>query len=323
MIKASIIITTLNRVFSLKNALISILKQSFLKDEYEIIVVDNGSTDNTKQIVKKLNQIYNNRIKYFYDERPGLHVGRHLGSKHAQGEILLYADDDIIASPDWVKEIYKCYSKKEVGAAGGKIIPKFEIEPPAWLKIFHSGYLSLLDLGDEYLEINTNVIYGCNLSIRRNILFELGGFHPDAMPRDLIRYRGDGETALMNKVVKAGYKTVYNPKAYVYHVIPSSRLTIDYFKRRAFNQGISDSFSLIRKCGKIEENIYKDKLKNSSIISKIITFMRFIKHGGNIKYLKYYCEVRSAYKEGMKYHRSEVKNDPKLLKYILKDNYFV
>jgi len=322
MTKISVIIPTINRASSLKNALISILKQSFLKDEYEIIVVDNGSTDNTKQIVIKLNQSYNNHIKYFYDERPGLHVGRHLSAKHAQGEILLYADDDIIASPDWVKEIYKCYSKKEVGAAGGKIIPKFEIDPPKWLKIFHSGYLSLLDLGGEYLEINTNEIYGCNLSIRRNILFELGGFHPDAMPQGLSKYRGDGETALMNKVIEAGYKTVYNPKAYVYHVIPSSRLTINYFKKRAFNQGISDSFSLIRKYGKIEDDFYKNRLKSSNIINKFFTLMRFLKNG-NIKYLQYYNEVGAAYKEGMKYHRDEVKNDPKLLKYILKDNYFV
>lgn len=322
MIKISVIIPTLNRAPSLKNALVSMLRQLFLKDEYEIIVVDNGSTDNTKEIVKKLNKNYNNRIKYFYDERPGLHVGRHLGAKYAQGEILLYADDDIIASSDWVEEIYKCYSKKEVGAAGGKIIPKFEIEPPKWLKIFHSGYLSLLDLGDEYLEINTNEIYGCNLSIRRNILFELGGFHPDTMTQGLIKYRGDGETALMNKVIKAGYKTVYNPKAYIYHVIPSSRLTIHYFKKRAFNQGISDSFSLIRKSGKIEYNFCKNQSRSSNAISKIFALLRFLKNG-NIKYLKYYNEVRTAYKEGMKYHRDEVKKDPELLKYILKDDYFV
>lgn len=323
MIKISIIILTLNRASYLKTALNSALNQSFSENKYEIIVIDNGSTDNTKQLVEDLNHQHDNRIRYFYDIRPGLHIGRHLGAKYARGDILLYGDDDIIASTEWVKEIYKCYSKKKVGAAGGKIIPKYEIEPPKWLKIFHSGYLSLLDLGDEYLEINTNEIYGCNLSIRRSILFELGGFHPDAMPQGLIKYRGDGETALMDKVVKAGYKTIYNPKAYVYHVIPSSRLTINYFKKRAFNQGISDSFSLIRKCGKIEENIYENKLKNSSIISKIITFMRFMKHGGNIKYLKYYCQVRNAHKEGMKYHRDEVKNDPELLKYILKENYFV
>ncbi|MCJ7636222.1 MAG: glycosyltransferase, partial [Nitrososphaeraceae archaeon] len=292
-------------------------------NEYEIIVIDNGSTDNTKKEIEDLNQRYDNRISYFYDPRPGLHIGRHLGAKHARGEILLYCDDDIIASPDWVKEIYACYSKKEVGAAGGKILPKFEITPPKWLKLFHSGYLSLLNLGDEYLEINTNEIYGCNLSIRREVLFKLGGFHPDGMPQNLIKYRGDGESALMTSVVNAGYKTVYNPKAFVYHVIPSSRLTIDYFKQRAFNQGVSDSYSSIRKYGKIEDNVYADNNRKTNIFGRIFEILRFIIKNRTIKFLKYPNKVRDAYIEGMKYHMNEVKNDPELLEYILKENYFV
>lgn len=320
--KVSIIIPTLNRASYLKNALISTLNQSFPKDEYEIIVIDNGSTDNTKQVIEDLNQAHNNRIRYFYDARPGLHIGRHLGAKHAYGEILLYGDDDIIASPEWVKEVYACYSKKEVGAAGGKIIPKFESDPPEWLRHFHSGYLSLLDLGDEYLEINTNQIYGCNLSIRKDVLFELGGFNPDGMPPDLIKYRGDGETALMTRVVEGGYKTVYNPKACVYHVIPSSRLTIDYFKRRSFNQGVSDSFSLIKKYGKIDGNIYRIWLSNINIVRKITAFIRFML-SNNRNYIKYQNEVRNAYLKGVRFHRNEVKNDPELLEYILQDNYFV
>ena len=322
MIKVSVIIPTLNRASYLKTTLFSTLKQSVPRDEYEIIVVDNGSTDNTKQVVEDLNQQYNNGIRYLYEAHPGLHIGRHLGAKHAHGEILLYGDDDIIASPDWVKEIRACYSRKEVGTVGGKIMPKFEVPPPKWVRFFDSGYLSLLDLGDKYLEINTKEIYGCNLSIRKDVLFELGGFHPDAMPQNLIKYRGDGETALMSKVVEAGYKTVYNPKAYVYHVIPSSRLTIDYFKRRAFNQGVSDSFSLIRKHGKIEDEIFEKRLKSPNIIGRILAILRFMKDG-NIMFLKYHNQVRNAYIDGMEYHRNEVKRDPKLLNYVMKDNYLI
>ena len=190
------------------------------------------------------------------------------------------------------------------------------------MRHFHSGYLSLLDLGDEYLEINTNQIYGCNLSIRKDVLFELGGFNPDGMPPDLIKYRGDGETALMTRVVEGGYKTVYNPKACVYHVIPSSRLTIDYFKRRSFNQGVSDSFSLIKKYGKIDGNIYRIWLSNINIVRKITAFIRFML-SNNRNYIKYQNEVRNAYLKGVRFHRNEVKNDPELLEYILQDNYFV
>lgn len=322
MIQVSVIIPTLNRAFFLKNTLLSTLNQSFPQDEYEIIVIDNGSTDNTKQVVEDLNHQHNNRIRYFYDARPGLHIGRHIGAKHARGEILLYGDDDIIASPDWVKEIYACYSKKEVGAAGGKILPKFETTPPEWLNIFPPGYLSLLDLGDKSFEMNTNDIYGCNLSIKKDILFKFGGFHPDSMPQNLIKYRGDGESALISRAMDAGYKTIHNPKAFVYHVIPSSRLTIDYFKRRAFSQGISDSFSLIRKYGKIEDDVFEKRLKSPTIISRIFDTLRFMKNG-NIKFLKFHNEVRNAYSEGIKYHLNEVKGDPKLLEYVLIENYLL
>jgi glycosyltransferase involved in cell wall biosynthesis len=326
MIKVSIIIPTRNRASYLKDALVSTLNQSFSEDEYEIIVVDNGSTDDTKQVVEALNQQNDNRIRYFYDAHLGLHVGRHLGAKHARGDILLYADDDILASPDWVKEIHACYSETEVGAAGGKIIGKFETKPPEWVNP-NTGYLSLLDLGDDYKEINTNEIYGCNLSIRKNILFELGGFHPDAVPQNLIRYRGDGESALMFKVVAAGYKTVYNPRAYVYHVIPSSRLTIDYFKRRAFNQGVSDSFSKIRANGSLSPDVKKNKVNLSTLswrspfrIAKvlIIKVLPTKEPYGDIK-----KAVNQAYWEGYTFHQTEVKNDPELLAYVLKEDYFV
>jgi glycosyltransferase involved in cell wall biosynthesis len=322
MIQVSVIIPTLNRAFFLKNTLLSTLNQSFPQDEYEIILIDNGSTDNTKQVVEDLNHLNNNRIRYFYDARPGLHIGRHLGAKHARGDILLYGDDDIIASPDWVKEIYFCYSKKEVGGAGGKILPKFETTPPEWLNIFHRGYLSLLDLGDKSFEMTTNEIYGCNLSIKKDILFKLGGFHPDAMPQNLIKYRGDGESALISRAMEAGYKTIHNPKAYVYHVIPSSRITIEYFKRRAFNQGISDSFSLIRKYGKIEDDVFEKRLRSPTIIRRFFNTLWFMKNG-NIKFLKFHNEVRNAYLEGIKYHINEVKCDPKLLEYVLKENYLL
>ncbi len=311
--------------------MLSILAQSFPVDMYEVIVIDNGSKDNTKEVVDDLNRIYDNRIRYFYDSRPGLHVGRHLGAGCAQGDILLYGDDDIIASPEWVEEIYGCYSDENVGAAGGKILPRFEAEPPEWLKVFtgdlgNLGYLSLLYLGDGILEINYYQIYGCNLSIRKELLFQLGGFHPDAMPQSLIKYRGDGEGALMRSLVDAGYKIIYNAKASVHHVIPVDRLTLEYFKRRSFNQGISDSFSLIREYGGINDEIFETRLRKPGVLRKIsgiFICMKAINLRGLWYKLKYYDPIREAHREGLSYHKSEVERDPELLKWVLKENYFL
>ena len=129
-----------------------------------------------------------------------------------------------------------------------------ERQPPPWvdeLKCrtdsgWYLGWYSILDFGETIREIPHEYIWGCNFSIRKQILEKVGGFHPDALPQELIRYRGDGETAVSFAVRDLGLKAAYNPKASVYHVVSADRLTPDYIYRRAFNQGISNSFSSIR-----------------------------------------------------------------------------
>jgi glucosyl-dolichyl phosphate glucuronosyltransferase len=255
MVALSVIIPTRNRALYLKRSLISITDQTFPADRYEIIVVDNGSIDDTKEVVDEINSQYAGRIRYVYEPTPGLHNGRHRGAKEANGVILLYGDDDIIASPEWVEEISKSFEDPDVGIAGGKILPEWEEDPPRWVLDFwshgdlgrHLGYLSLIDLGEEKKVIPPGYTYGCNFAIRKKLLFACGGFHPDGMPQELIRYRGDGETALSSKISNRGYKILYNPKTSVKHIIPKSRMSEDYFCTRVFNQGISDSFTEIRK----------------------------------------------------------------------------
>jgi len=90
-------------------------------------------------------------------------------------------------------------------------------------------YLSILDLGDTIKTINPYHVFGCNFSIRKKILLEAGGFHPDAMPQELIRFRGDGESHVSRYILVHGYKTLYHPKASVYHLVTHNRMTEDYF----------------------------------------------------------------------------------------------
>lgn len=180
-----------------------------------------------------------------------MHVGRHLGLKMAESDILVYADDDIEAFPTWLEAIAESFQDSGVVLVGGKNLPKWESDPPDWiLKMWEPdkngnrilGYLSILDLGDEEKEISPFYVFGCNFSIRKRVLLEAGGFHPDGMPKELIIYRGDGETHVSRYIQAKGYKAFYNPKASIYHVIPRKRLTIEYLEYRAFIQGISDSF---------------------------------------------------------------------------------
>lgn len=90
---------------------------------------------------------------------------------------------------------------------GGKILPRYETKEPDWARYF-PGYLSILDRNGEIAKVNDAGIWGCNFSIRKSVLYEVSGFHPDAMPWPLVRYRGDGETGLLNKAIEIGYDVV-------------------------------------------------------------------------------------------------------------------
>ena len=99
----SIIIPTYNRCSSLESTLHSIMKSSFSHKQFEIIVVDNGSTDATKDITFKLlaNSVFN--FKYVFEPEPGLLSGRHRGVEESVGDVLTFIDDDVEVSPNWLK----------------------------------------------------------------------------------------------------------------------------------------------------------------------------------------------------------------------------
>ncbi|MDT8316994.1 MAG: glycosyltransferase family A protein [bacterium] len=334
MIELSVVIPTRNRAIYLKDAIESIFKQTLNEDLFEVLIIDNGSTDETARVVRELSA-KTKRIKYFFAPEPGLHVGRHLGAKEAKGEILVYADDDILATPDWLNSVKKRFEDSDVALLGGKILPMWEGEIPSWIDLFKSepqygwtiGFLSLLDFGDESKLIPADYVYGCNFSIRKSVLYECGGFHPDGMPQELIRYRGDGESALSRNIMTKGYAAVYEPLAAVYHRVPPQRLTVEYFCQRAFNQGVSESFTEIRACGGLSKPVPEPEQVNSpsfiEYLKKILN--RTCNRSGDDIHLKYNNlkeQFAEAYKKGKDYHRLEVERDPALLKYVLKDNYY-
>lgn len=335
----SIIIPTLNRAKYLNKTLNSLVIQKFSPDQFEIIVVDGGSIDNTKEICDrliKINQSYS--IRYIYEPEPGLLAGRHRGALEANGEILTFIDDDIEAAPNWLYSIYKAFVDPNIHLVGGKNMPKFEANPPSWLKDLWwttpyggkaCGYLSLLDLGNKIQKIHPDYVWGLNFSIRKKTLFDVGGFNPDTYPKRLQRFQGDGETGLAIKLFDRGYEALYHPDVAVFHIIPADRMTVDYFEKRMYFQGVADSYSEIRK------NIISTK-ENFSLIKRVKNLLKKyvskdvqIQLSNVIIYIKFSKEIRSikkkmrqAYDDGYKFHQVQVKKDPALLTWILKENYW-
>lgn len=308
--KLSVIIPTRNRSKILKKSLESLIKQTLSQKKFEVIVVDNGSTDNTKEVTENFLGKINNLV-YVYDDNPGLHIGRHRGLLIAKSDILVYGDDDIEAFPTWLEAILESFDDKGVALVGGKNLPNFESTPPDWIKEMWGksadgqvlGALSILDFGDKIKEINPYYVFGCNFSIRKNILLDAGGFHPDGMPQEVIKYRGDGESYVSKYILEKGYKTIYNPKASVYHLCSIKRMTNEYFAKRYYNQAISDSYTAIREGRKV--NLFKRKIKY------------FIK--------KYFLNIdigfEKYYLDGFTYHQNEAKKDKKLMEWIQRDSY--
>jgi len=249
-VKVSIVIPTNGQSKNLRNALLSLQKQSFSAKEYEVIVVENGSRGNAKQVVEEINDTYGNNVGYVYEPRPGLHYGRNTGAKVAKGDIVLYTDDDVTTDHHWIEEIYKCYDDPNVGAVGGKIVGGWEVEPPEWVWMFGTKKniypLTVIDLGEGIFELSKGYIVGANYSARKSVIFEVGGSNPDMFPPHLKYLNGDGECGFIDKVRAKGYKVIYNSKAVIEHCITGSRCTKEYFIKRFGDEAIRQVYRIYR-----------------------------------------------------------------------------
>ena len=315
----SVIVPTRNRCESLRNTIDSLQQLNFPNDHYEIIVINKKSIDDTRRVIEECNQHGKKEIIYYEQLQDGVHKARHIGAQMAKGDILAYIDDDAICDPDWLSELTRPYTDSKVGCVGGKILPRFETKEPAWAQ-YYPGFLSILDRGSEITKVNDADIWGCNLSIRKTVLYDVGGFNPGGTPASLMRYLGDEEVGLLNKVIKKGYDVVYTPFAVVIHVIPHDRVTIDYFKQRAFVQGVCDSYTEIRNNGGIvrDESGLIDSTK--SAFGRWWAYCIAVATGRG-RLAMYSAIERNCREKGARYHKTEVANDEKLLEYVLQPDY--
>ena len=153
-LQISAIICTHNRDTYLGAAIDSLLGQDFALG-FEVVVVDNGSSDRTRQVVEE--RLGNPRLKYIYEPAIGLSVARNTGARVAGSEILAYLDDDAVASPQWLQVLYTAYQHNhKLAIAGGKVSLIFPpgMEAPRWLSPGLASNLGIYDLGDGLVYID-------------------------------------------------------------------------------------------------------------------------------------------------------------------------
>lgn len=329
---ASIVIPTRNRAELLARCLRSLTSQTIHPECFEVIVVDNGSSDDTVAVATSFSNRLN--LHCISASDPGLHVGRHVGMRAARSDILMYADDDIEADPSWIKSVVRAFN---TGAdlVGGNNYPCFESEPPDWLRQWWEqpvylgralGYLSVLDFGTGCCPLDWRYVWGCNFSIRRRVLEEIGGFHPDGMPRELLHLRGDGESYVARMVYRRGGKIWFDSGASVHHLVPSERMTLHYFQQRAFSQGVSDSYSEVRRNG--GPNLRWESKLRLNLRPRLAAIRERWQNKGKSppqserpSLLDVKLAVLKGWKEGVCFHQSALRSNQNLLSWVLKNNY--
>jgi glucosyl-dolichyl phosphate glucuronosyltransferase len=240
-VQISAVVATRNRARSLSRAIHSLVAQNLDPEHYEIIVVDNGSGDETAQVAAELSRVPN--LRYLYEPVPGVSRARNLGWREAHGRIIAFMDDDAEASPDWLARYLTAFEThgKGIGSIGGRVELVWEAPKPDWLMEEKLGILSLyrysgrpiLLAADQWLSI-------CNLAYPRRILEEAGGLREDLGRRGNLLLSSE-EYELKRSLDRRGLPSMYFPEIVVKHHISPSRLTKNWFRRHAYWHGYSEA----------------------------------------------------------------------------------
>jgi len=326
----SIIAPTRDRSAALGRLAVSLTRCLDAGFPWELVVVDNGSTDDTAEVSRRAaDALLGVTVKYVEESVPGLHAARHRGAREAEADVLVFVDDDIEVSPSWLPALRDEFLDSRVELVGGPSLPRYEVPPPHWIEWTWKwqpdgtrwcGPLSLLESGPSRHQIDPILVWGLNFAIRRDTLLRLRGFHPDALPWDLRRYRGDGETGLSLKARAEGVQAWYCPQALVYHDVPATRLTTEYFLRRSFLQGISDSFTVVRaRRGLVPPDVESRYARARRLAGHASHPRRWLAGRDPAAVLE--RRMREARADGYAFHQAEVASDPALLAWVLRDDY--
>ncbi len=230
----SVIISTYNRSGLLKIAIESVLNQQAGSPSYELIVVNNNSTDNTEKVARAFE-----RVRYVFEPRQGLSYGRNAGIGAAQGDILAFTDDDIEVSSDWISSIQRAFSEHPDAAyIGGPVIPRWTKPQPKWADE-KFGSFALQNLGDSVRRIDSSYqccLVGANLACRRDLIDKIGAFDPATQRvKNSIGSLEDHEWQL--RIWNGGLRGKYVPYMKVFSPIEPDRYLKSYHRTWYFGHG--------------------------------------------------------------------------------------
>lgn len=227
----SVIICTYNRSELLQYCLDSLAQQKANPEEFEIIVIDNNSSDATQQVIQGYTEPH---FKSFIETNQGLSHARNRGAQEAQSPWLLYLDDDVLLDSDLVDRALTWCQRDDIVSFGGSFGPWYHYGKPDWYR-------------DEYASMNLQharptvlksheFLFGCVFALRKQALDDVGGFDPLlGMRGNLIGY-GE-ETEVQRQMRMKGGQIAYDPDIIVRHVVNPERLDVLWFLQAGWALG--------------------------------------------------------------------------------------
>jgi len=222
----TVVICTYNRCADLPFALDSVLNQRDAPP-YEVIVVDNNSTDATAAVVQARLAAHPN-LRYVFEPHQGLPRARNAGILSARSPIIAFTDDDIVVADDWVRSIYQAFQRyPQADCVGGPVLPRWpSAGKPDWFSELQTSPLALQDKGLRPVFVDQQnaapCLIGANLAFRKSAFAKSGLFDPV--------YTRTQDREIQFRLWKAGGLGVYVPDVVTYVDVPTERLTKAYFR---------------------------------------------------------------------------------------------
>ena len=238
--RISLVICTYNRADILPRCLAAAYRQTLPPSDYQVVVVDNASTDHTRHIVRQFTAPRGLDVQYIYHPVKGLSHARNAGAAAAAAPLLAYIDDDAIAAPDLLWHLLCTFdAHPRAACVGGRIDITLPAELPKWYSSFFDGYYSKFDLGTTQVTQSKEIWqypFGANIAFRAGPLCGIGGFNT-TMGRIGKDYSGGEEIDAVIRLAGLGYEVFYNPAASVRHVILPSRIHWAHIAKSAHAAG--------------------------------------------------------------------------------------
>ncbi|MFH1402836.1 MAG: glycosyltransferase family 2 protein [Candidatus Altiarchaeota archaeon] len=249
-VEISVVVCTYKRPDYLRKTIKSLVTQSLDGGRYEIIVVDNEISGETRGVVDEFGG-YN--VRYIPEPRLGASYARNTGWMNASGRYIAFTDDDAIAYPDWLESIIKAFDsvKPSPGVVGGKVEPIWQSKPPEWLRGWLLDLLTIVDHYDSPTVLNDTGkwLVAMNIAYPREILEKYGGWDVKTGRRGG-RLLSCEEEWLNEKIAGDGHQIYYSPDIIMKHHIMPERMTVKWLARRMFWNGVSHAVIQLIKGGR-------------------------------------------------------------------------